>query len=195
MTKRHFKYGQTHRTVKGRKQKYCTKCKRWKGETEFGKDRAKRDGLKIPCRDCDKAYGRRRRRKSRKTVRRYLRYEQRHRVVDGVEQKLCTRCSKWKDRRQFYKNSRSKDRFELQCKECKLRYARKQYEQKRAGAGRYIRREDRHRIVNRIKQKLCSNCRKWKKESEFYRNRSHKDGLDYQCKKCSYKVADKSREK
>lgn len=80
MTKRYYKYRETHRTVKSRKQKYCTKCKKWKGESEFGIDRAKRDGLNIRCKDCYKAYTRElyRKYRKRKKVRDYLRFEERH---------------------------------------------------------------------------------------------------------------------
>ncbi|MHC4556065.1 MAG: hypothetical protein ACYS80_02045 [Planctomycetota bacterium] len=96
MTKKYYTYKETHRTVKGRKQKYCTKCEKWKGENEFGKDQAKRDGLKIRCSDCDRAYARALRRKYRKgkKVRVYLRFEERHRVVRGVKEKRCSHCSK-----------------------------------------------------------------------------------------------------
>ena len=32
--------------------------------------------------------------------------------------------------------------------------------------------------------KKCSTCQKKKKETEFYKNRYNKDGLDWECKKC-----------
>lgn len=131
MTKRYYKHGETHRKVRGRKQKYCTKCKKWKGESEFGTDRAKRDGLNIRCKDCYKAYTR----------------------------ALCRKYRKGKKARV------------------------------------YLRFEGRHRVVKGVKEKLCSKCRKWKKESEYYKNRSNKDGLSALCNKCSYKPAKKSRKR
>ena len=198
MTKRYYSYEETHRTVNGRKQKLCTKCKKWKGKSDFGKDRAKRDGLKIRCKDCDRAYTRTLRKKYRKgkSVRVYLRFEERHRIVRGVKQKLCCSCNKWKDESHYYRHRRLKDGLSLKCKDCgRKRHARKRLEQKKKGARRYLRYEDRHRVVKGAKEKLCSKCRKWKKESEYYKHRSNKDGLMGRCKACSYIPVHKSREK
>ncbi len=36
--------------------------------------------------------------------------------------------------------------------------------------------------------KVCSTCRQTKDESEFFRDKSKKDGLKYQCKACTNKV-------
>ena len=127
MTKRYYKYGETHRKVKGRKQKYCTKCKKWKGESEFSIDRANRDGLNIRCRDCDRAYAQARYRKyrKRKKVKVYLRFEDRHRIIKGVKQKLCTKCRKWKKEIAYYKSSSEKDGFMGRCKKCTYKPAKK----------------------------------------------------------------------
>ena len=35
-------------------EKYCRFCKTWKSCTEFGKDSSAKDGLRNPCKDCDK---------------------------------------------------------------------------------------------------------------------------------------------
>ncbi|MFH1716819.1 MAG: hypothetical protein ABIF19_05670 [Planctomycetota bacterium] len=189
MTKRYYKFRETHRTAKGVKQKRCTKCMKWKQEREFGVDRAKRDGLNIRCRDCDRAYGRALRRKYRKgkKVRVYLRFEERHRIVRGVKQKLCYRCKEWKDQSHYYRNRGLKDGLSLSCKDCEKRNARKRLEQKKKGSRRNLKYEDRHRVVKGIKEKLCTKCKRWKRESEYYKQRSHKDGLSVRCKKCLYK--------
>ncbi len=63
------------------------------------------------------------------------------------------------------------------------------------GLRKRFRYDEHHRVVKGAKQKLCRRCKRWKNESEFYRNRSEKDGVDYQCKKCSYKAAGRSRKK
>ena len=194
MTKRYYKYSETHRTVKGRKQKYCNKCKKWKSEIEFGIDRAKRDGLKMRCRECDRAYARallRKYRKGRK-VRIYLRFEQRHRTVKGVRQKLCCTCKQWKSENQFYSHRSLKDGLSLRCKECQKRHARKRLELKNKGIRKNLRFEERHRTVKGAKEKLCTKCKKWKAESEFYINKSRKDSLTERCKKCIYKAANRS---
>jgi len=127
MTKRYYKHRETHRKVKGRKQKYCTKCKKWKSVGEFGIDRAKRDGLNIRCKDCYRAYTRALHRKYRKgkKARVYLRFEQRHRIIDGVKQKLCRTCKRWKDESAFYKNRSGKDGLDDQCRNCSYTPAKK----------------------------------------------------------------------
>ena len=119
MTKRYYKCEETHQTVKGVKLKRCTKCKRWKEVSEFCKDRGRKDGLRIYCKSCNNAYVLRHRRKNKKPVRDYLRYEDRHRVIRGVKEKLCSSCKKWKFYSDFYKDNRKKDRLVSWCKECK----------------------------------------------------------------------------
>jgi hypothetical protein len=192
MTKRYHKYAETHRTVWGRKQKYCTTCKRWKGIGEFGIDREKRDGLKIRCRDCDKAYGYEYRRKHRGNVREHLKFEQRHRVVKGVRQKLCGHCNQWKDEKDFYRNRSMKDGLAYQCIECGREDARERRERENTSVRKNIRYEDRHRVVDGIREKLCTKCGEWKSENQYYKDRTNKDDLSARCKKCSYKAAAKS---
>lgn len=188
MTKRYYKCEETHRTVKGLKLKRCTKCKRWKEESEFNKDRARKDGLKIYCKGCNNAYALKRLRKNKKSVRDYLRYEDRHRVIHGFKEKLCSRCKKWKYYSEFYKNRRSKDGLSFGCKECEKK--RSGYERK--GARQYLRFEERHRLVNGLKEKLCSKCGTWRGEGKFTKDRSSKDGLAGWCKECSHQAAKKS---
>ncbi len=53
------------------------------------------------------------------------------------------------------------------------------------GLRKRFRYDDCHRVVKGAKEKLCRKCRKWKGESQFYMNRSSKDGLLGWCKKCS----------
>jgi len=193
MTKRYYKCEETHQTFNGVKHKRCTKCMRWKEESEFCKDRARKDGLKIYCKGCNNAYLLRHLRKNRKgkKTRVYLRYEDRHREIRGFKEKLCSHCKKWKYYSEFHKNSRSKDGLKLWCKEC----GRKRYERIREAGRRNLRYEDCHRVVNGVKQKYCRKCKKWKNENEFNKNRSGKDGLMGRCKKCLYKPAEKSRKK
>ncbi|MHC4426822.1 MAG: hypothetical protein ACYSYV_12105 [Planctomycetota bacterium] len=134
MTKRYYKYRETHRTVKGVRQKYCTKCKKWKRKSEFGTDRAKRDGLKIRCKDCDRVYTRALHKKYRKgkKVRVYLRFEERHRIVKGAKEKLCTRCRKWKKGSEYYKHRSNKDGLSTRCKKCSYKPSNKSHKRRLA---------------------------------------------------------------
>jgi hypothetical protein len=188
MTKRYYKCEETRRTVKGIKLKRCTKCKRWKEISEFCKDSARKDGLRIYCKSCNKTYALKRYRKIKKSIRDYLRYEDRHRVIRGFKEKLCSRCKQWKYYSEFHKHRRSKDGLSFQCKDC----LRERSKNKRKGVRRYLRFEERHQIVKGIKQKLCRKCGKWKAESQFVRDRSSRDGLTGCCRDCLYKTTGKS---
>jgi len=190
MTKKYYKCEETHQTFNGVKHKRCTKCKRWKEESEFCKDRARKDGLRIYCNGCNNAYVLRHSRRNRKgkKARVYLRFEDRHRVIRGFKEKLCSHCKKWKYQSEFHRYRPSKDGLSFWCKEC----VRKSYERIRKTDRRNLRYEDRHRVVNGVKEKLCRNCRKWKSETGFYKDRSQKDDLKDRCTKCTYKATKKT---
>ena len=99
--------------------KRCSKCKRWKDESEFAKNRQSKDGLKSWCKKCESEYGHVRYMENRGDVKKYYVYEQSHRVVDGVKEKRCRKCGKWKAESKFYKQSKHKDGLANRCKECK----------------------------------------------------------------------------
>ena len=61
----------------------------------------------------------------------------------------------------------------------------------RLGLGKSLRYDERHRVVKGSKEKLCLKCRKWKAESQFYKDRSSKDGLQWACNECQSKYAHK----
>ncbi len=63
----------------------------------------------------------------------------------------------------------------------------------RLGLRKRSRYDERHRVVKGTKEKLCSKCRKWKGESQFYKNRGSKDGLAGWCSKCLSTVREKRR--
>ena len=48
-----------------------------------------------------------------------------------------------------------------------------------------------HRVVKGTREKLCGECRKWKAESQFCKNRRLKDGLQWRCKECESKYTRK----
>lgn len=54
-----------------------------------------------------------------KALRRGSKYEDFHRVIDGVKQKLCRKCNEWKPESEFHKNASSKDGLAGSCKVCK----------------------------------------------------------------------------
>ena len=127
--RRNLPYEECHRVVNGVKQKLCAKCSRWKAENEFSKNRSGKDGLAPYCRECTGTYYRGRYRKNKKSVRERLRYEDRHRTVKGLKEKLCSLCKQWKAESHFSKERRSKDGLQSFCKKCARVYRRKRYEQ------------------------------------------------------------------
>ena len=98
--------------------KQCARCKKRKTETEFGKDRKSTDGLRPWCKKCEREYARRYYKREGKPLKKYYAYEQSHRVVDGVKEKRCRKCRKWKPESRFYKKTRHKDGLANRCKEC-----------------------------------------------------------------------------
>ncbi len=128
-------------------------------------------------------------------TKKYYKYEETHRTVRDVKQKLCGRCKQWKDESQFCTSRKSKDGLQWGCRNCDSKYAHKYYERIRKAGRKNLRYEDRHRTVNGVKQKYCRKCKRWKNETEFYKDRSQKDGLMGRCKKCSYKQVKKSRKR
>jgi len=63
------------------------------------------------------------------------------------------------------------------------------------GLAKRFRYEECHRVVNGTKEKLCAKCRKWKGESQFFKSRSSKDGLQWPCKECESKYVRKRYER
>jgi hypothetical protein len=117
-------------------------------------------------------------------------------AMGNVETQLkrCNRCKKWKARSGFSRNRRQKDGLKSYCKQCDRDYRCKIF-----GKGGVLRKyftyEERHRVVDGVKQKRCRRCKTWKAESEFYKKQKHKDGLAIWCKKCADKASIKSRKK
>jgi hypothetical protein len=66
----------------------------------------------------------------RRPPRRSKKYEDLHRIVDGVKQKLCRKCNEWKPESEFHKNASSKDGLAGSCKACKAEAA-KEYRRRR----------------------------------------------------------------
>ncbi len=175
--------------------KQCTKCNKLKSKSEFSKNRTCKDGLSLWCKKCSCEYNRKRYRRIRGPVKKYFVYEERHRTIDGVKQKRCTKCKKWTDESKFGKDRYGKDGLRYDCKDCVRAYIRERYKKEGKGLKQYYRYEECHRVIDGVKQKRCRRCKSWKTESEFYKNRSCKDGLHFQCKACANKATNKSHKK
>ena len=175
--------------------KRCTKCKKLKSQYEFSECRKSKDGLRWWCKKCKREYKRRCYRRNRGPVKKRFSYEESHRTINGVKQKRCIKCEKWKDESKFGKDRSSKDGLAYDCKDCVRAYKRERDKKEGRGLKKYYRYEERHRVVDGVKQKRCSRCKKWKDESEFHKSRREKNGLAVWCKECSNKATNKAHKK
>lgn len=59
--------------------------------------------------------------------RKIFNFNQKHKILNGKEYKLCSKCNEWKlmDEKHFYKWNRSSDGFNAQCIDCSIKYAHK----------------------------------------------------------------------
>ena len=128
-------------------------------------------------------------------VKRRYSYEESHRTINGIKQKRCSKCKKWKKESEFTKTPRYKDGLDSWCKECHHKYGRKYYRRDGISVRKYYRYEESHRVVGGVKEKRCRRCKKWKAESDFYKDLRYKDGLEGRCKKCADKANKESRRK
>ncbi len=93
--------------------KRCLKCGKLKHESEFPKDRTRKDGLHQRCKVCKNAYNRKR----------YSAKQQVQKVKsDSVSKKRCSNCGKLKARSEYSKDRTKKDGLYHLCKVCRSEY-------------------------------------------------------------------------
>jgi hypothetical protein len=170
------------------RKKQCPRCKKRKDESQFGRNRSRRDGLSLWCKKCAGEYRRWYYSTDGRHTRPYRKYEQSHRIVEGAKQKLCPKCKKWKDESGFSKNQARRDGLSDSCRKCERERVRKYSRADGRRVKKHYRYEESHRIVEGVKEKRCRKCRTWKAESEFYKHRRNKDGLDVWCRECANKA-------
>ena len=90
----------------------------------------------------------------------------------GEKWKVCSKCGEVKEREGgFYKDKHNKDGRCSQCKIC----------QRLLKENPHLRKK---KITVQDGYKYCNKCDSIKKYDEFYKNRSHSDGLNSSCKLC-----------
>ena len=107
--------------------------------------------------------------------------------------KQCNKCRKWKDESEFSKSRTFNDGLRYWCKTCESKYQHQYYLQTSSVKRRNLKYEQRHRVVDGVKEKRCRRCKKWKNESSFYKDRQNEDGLGGWCKECSRKDYNRRR--
>ena len=98
--------------------KRCSNCGKLKNESEFSKDRTRKDGLHQRCKACKNAYSR----QHYKTLQ--------DNQDNGESMKKCSGCGKLKGRSEFSKDSTKKDGLYHLCKLCRSTYRHKNKEAK-----------------------------------------------------------------
>jgi hypothetical protein len=102
------------------KMKKCPKCRQSKEDSEFSKNRSRRNGLSDWCKKCERKRVRKYQDEKRggKPSKKHYKYEQTHRVVYEVKQKRCRKCMKWKAESEFHRHRRNKNGLDFRCRAC-----------------------------------------------------------------------------
>jgi|ERR1035437_940437 hypothetical protein len=148
------------------KTRKCSVCCEIKPLTEFGKNRAMKDGHRYDCFECRRS-GR-------------VRVKVEEIIPDGFKKCFC--CKEVKQYNEFHSDNSKKDKFASYCKMCANNKCstrrRKKYPPK---------------IKEILPEgfKRCSRCKNIKSKKEFYKNKNQPDGFGYHCKKCKEDNFDK----
>ncbi|MES9523450.1 endonuclease VII domain-containing protein [Streptomyces capoamus] len=95
--------------------KACRKCGRSLPLGAFARDRNRRDGLQVHCRECVAEYSAAYYRRRRETVGKPVR--ERAEVPAG--HKLCRHCGRVKPRSEWHRNATASDGLSTRCKACR----------------------------------------------------------------------------
>ena len=108
--------------------KRCSKCGKLKDESEFPKDRTRKDGLHQRCKACKNEYSRQR-------------YQSKQESPEGNAEnsdlKRCSGCGELKNRSEYSKDRTKKDGLYHLCKVCRSAYRRKNKEMEK-DLGKYV---------------------------------------------------------
>ncbi|MBU6533853.1 endonuclease VII domain-containing protein [Streptomyces sp. NPDC057245] len=95
--------------------KRCTGCKRALSVAEFARDKNRRDGLQVRCRECVAEYSAAHYRRRREAMGRTVRE-----TVDvPVGHKLCRSCGEVKPHSEWHRNATASDGLSTRCKACR----------------------------------------------------------------------------
>lgn len=94
--------------------KMCYTCRKVKPLTEFGKNRAKKDGLCGSCKECARMHGAATRKRT----------AARTEIFGTVTSKRCTKCGEVKSADNFSPNAYDPSGLQPDCKPCRAEYMR-----------------------------------------------------------------------
>jgi len=99
--------------------KRCSKCGKLKDESEFPKDRTRKDGLHQRCKACKNEYSRQRYKSNQESP---------EGKAENSDLKRCSGCGELKNRSEYSKDRTKKDGLYHLCKVCRSAYRRKSKE-------------------------------------------------------------------
>ncbi|MEV5146276.1 endonuclease VII domain-containing protein [Streptomyces sp. NPDC052727] len=95
--------------------KRCRKCKRSLPLVAFARDRNRRDGLQVDCRECVAEYGAAHYRRRREALGKPVR----EKVDVPAGHKLCRTCGEIKPHSEWHRNATASDGLSTRCKACR----------------------------------------------------------------------------
>lgn len=90
---------------------------------------------------------------------------------DSDNLKRCTKCGEWKPRTDFYRRKSKSDGLASECKQCAFEY-------------RLLHRKVQYTVALPPETKICPRCGVLRPFSDFYKDRTQKDGLQTRCRDC-----------
>ncbi|MFJ4817142.1 endonuclease VII domain-containing protein [Streptomyces sp. NPDC088801] len=95
--------------------KQCRKCQRYLPPSAFARDKNRRDGLQVHCRECVAKYSAAHYRRRREAVGKPVR----ERVDVPAGYKLCRTCGEIKPHSEWHRNATASDGLSTRCKACR----------------------------------------------------------------------------
>jgi hypothetical protein len=178
--------------------KICSKCKIEKDISCFGNGNKNKDGLQYWCKKCLNEL---------KTIKKYGSLENYQKIQDEKQKlkqrlelelkdkKICSKCKIEKYVSEFYIRKNS-GKYRNECKECwysrtkkycknnKDEITKRKIIKKCGSLENYQKIKDEQERLITENKKICSKCKIEKDKSEFHKDKSKKDGLDFLCKQC-----------
>ncbi|GED87973.1 hypothetical protein TNCT6_50580 [Streptomyces sp. 6-11-2] len=109
--------------------KQCTKCKRELPLAAFARDKNRRDGLQVHCRECVAEYSAAHYRRRREVVGKSVRAK----VEVPAGQKFCRTCGEVKPHSEWHRNATASDGLSTRCKACRAIQGRQDHLKRRYG--------------------------------------------------------------
>lgn len=136
--------------------KKCFKCKIEKIESDFFKDKYRKDGLCSYCKSCKGIYSEKWRIKERNQKRK-VRKQNKEDLLKKIT-KICSKCGEEKSKKKFSKGKFYMDGLSSYCKTCSSEYNKKRYNPTRTYQRVIKARKEKPEIINLMNNKRRTRC-------------------------------------